>query len=74
MKRPCADLRGHSSGEEQKENRGADRIAEVQRHRQRIARCLAQRGRRDLDDPEDERDLGHLAVPNIRQIAHAPPI
>ena len=37
------------------------RVAEVHRHRHRVAAGLAERRRHDLDDPEPERDLRNLA-------------
>ena len=42
--------------------RAADRIAEIERHRQLIATGFAQRGGDDLDDPEAQRDGGDLGV------------
>src|SRR3569623_808380 len=56
-----AHLRRDRCDEERREDRGADQIAEVQRHRHGVAGGLAERRRRDLDDPEAQRRLRHLA-------------
>jgi len=57
---PRTDLRRHQDDEQQFEDCDAGEIAEVHRHRHRIAARLAERGCGDLDDPEDQRDLRYF--------------
>src|SRR6266513_3312771 len=50
-----ADLGGDRDKEDPKKNRGADRIAELERHGERVAARLTQRSRTNLDQPERQR-------------------
>ena len=54
-------LREQHDGEEPQEDQAGDRVAQVQRHRHRVAPGLAHGGGQDLHDPEHQDDLGHLA-------------
>ena len=54
------DLGADSDKEDCDKDRRAHQIAEIQRHRHRVATGLAERGRENLDEPEAERDFGNL--------------
>src|SRR5216683_6845960 len=56
-----ADLRGHGDGEDRRKDRRAGQVAEVHRHRHRIAAGLAEGGCEYLDDPESQGDFRNLA-------------
>ena len=58
---PGSDLEGQRDGEEREKYQAADRIPQVQGHRQCVAAGLAHGGREDLDDPERQRHLRDLA-------------
>jgi len=61
MKLPSPNLRPDCDGKKNKENNRAGCVPQVQRHGERVATGLAQRGRGNLDNPEADRDLRHLA-------------
>jgi len=56
-----ADLRGHGNGEHRRKDRRSGQVAEVHRHRHRIAAGLAEGGCEYLDDPESQGDFRNLA-------------
>jgi hypothetical protein len=58
-------LGGDRDQKNRRKNQGANQVAEIHRHRDRIAAGLAQGGAEDLDDPEDESDFGNLAKQNF---------
>jgi len=55
------ELAADGSDEKRQEDARADRVTEIERHRHGVAAGLAERRRRDLDDPEDQGDLGDFA-------------
>ena len=61
MKLLRGDLRQDRNDKSDRENSGANQIAQMHRHRNRVPAGLPQRGRGNLDDPEDQRDLRNLA-------------
>ena len=61
LKQLRRDLRTHRDDEQRRKNGGAHEVPEVHRHRYRVAPGFAEGGGGDLDDPEAEGDLGHLA-------------
>ena len=66
VKFPSPNLRIDRNGEDDGEDSRADEIAEVQRHRKRIAACFAERRGCNLDQPKNERDFRHLAYCVLR--------
>lgn len=56
-----AHLGGNCDQKQDGKDAGADKVAEIQRHRNGIAARLAKRGRQDFDDPENQCDFRHLA-------------
>ena len=56
-------LHHDGSSEDADENKTGERIAQPHRHRYRIAAGFPEGRRKDLDQPEDERDFGDLALP-----------
>jgi hypothetical protein len=61
MEAPRTHLRGDGGGENRCKDRRPDQIAEIHRHRHGVAAGLAESRRKDLDDPETQRDLWNLA-------------
>ena len=55
------DLCEHERDEQREEYRRTSEIPPVQRHGHGIATGLSEGCGRDLDDPEDHGDFGHLA-------------
>ena len=60
MKSPGMNLSNNCNKKDCEKNRGADQIAEIHRHCDCIAPGFAERGAKDLNDPEDNRDFGNL--------------
>jgi hypothetical protein len=60
MKAAGGDLKTHQRQQRDHKQRGAGEIAPLQRHGDGVAGRLAQRGRCDFYDPEDQRDFGNL--------------
>lgn len=59
-------LRGDGNSEDDREDRGADEIAEIHRHRDGIAAGFTERRGENLDDPEAERDGGDFSRALVR--------
>src|SRR5262249_40019158 len=64
------DLPDHQRDEQRQENRDTDQISPIKSHRDGIATGLTQSRGGDLDDPENQRDLRHLAESHVRWIFH----
>jgi len=57
--------------EQRQEKRGAEEVAPIQRHGDGVAAGLAERRRRDLDDPEHQRDFGNFTRSSFDDIHQA---
>jgi hypothetical protein len=55
------NLGDYKQREQSEKEDGPREIAPIQCHRDRVAAGLSKRSRRNLDDPKDERYLGHLS-------------
>ncbi len=60
MEPPGRDLDRHGHDEDRREHSGRGEVAEVHRHRQCVARGLAQRSGEDLEHPEQQGDGRNL--------------
>jgi catechol 2,3-dioxygenase-like lactoylglutathione lyase family enzyme len=69
MKRFRDDLRCDDGGKDTKENNTGSDIAQIHRHRHRIAAGLAKRGRKDFDHPKGQTDFGDLAQTEFDHLA-----
>src|SRR6516164_1685817 len=61
MKFVRLDLGDDEQDEQREEYGSTDEIAPVQRHRDAVTACLAERRCRNLDNPESKRDFGNFA-------------
>ncbi len=65
-----AHLGENSDQKQDGKDAGADKVAEIHRHRNGIAACLAKCCRKDFDDPEDQCDFWHLAENGLLVCVH----
>jgi len=62
---PRRQLHAQQAGKDRQQDGRAGHVAQVERHRQQVARGLAERGGGDLHHPEAEGDRRHFAEQGI---------
>jgi len=65
MEAPRRQLQSQQDGEDRQQDGRAGHVAQVERHRQQVARGLAEGGGGDLHYPEGQGDRRHFAVQGI---------